>query len=364
MMRSHFILLFFLVSFGHGVMSQEKALDSNLLREIVKGHQFLEHSTECLSGKIERFRKQEGRTAYDTTPERQLLFFRDHELLRLDYLRQREGTEILPGYSSNDITEVILRSKEHDLQYTAVSTTGVPYANLFKSKLPDSKLEMVLQTDCYRTLNALFALPGGRILDVLQRDIGGIECRQYNDVTDALWIFGPESTSASGDVANWKIVLNPQQHYALLYHEACVKNEKTGFSITTTITATTQTTDAGDVFPNEIRTESQIMDQSSGERYIVSALSTAKPDGKLFTEESFKELGRDYAVVDVLPNQTQVGGHVVNAAPLEARMPEYLLPKNPRLAWPWSRIFLLFTGVILIIAVCVCIYLQQGRTSK
>lgn len=358
-MRYSLILIILIFSVQvRAAFAQNNASYSSLLRDIVHGHQLLTQYVDCLSGKIECFNNLSDTNKTDSTPVRQFLFFRDNTLIRLEYIHPIKNTDILPGHEKNDITEVLLKTMNSAFRYNAISTTGVPYANLFRLKGTDDSLELTLKTDFYSNINALTALPGCAVIDLLQDQIKSMEHRRYDNVSNALWITSADRETKNGDISHWTVVLNPNQHYAVLFHEATVKSVKTGNVIVASGKVASQVVD-GKVLPQEIVLEGQMQARKTSERYIVVVFSTVKPDGKLFTEESFKELGRDYAIVDVLPNQTQVGGNVVNAAPVEARMPEYLFQKNPRLAWPWSRIFLMSTGVVLIIIACVRIYLQR-----
>jgi hypothetical protein len=355
--------------------AQEAQVDSGLLRDIVRGHQLLSQYTECLAGEIECFRGSSEAGKLEFSSGRRFLFFRDKDLLRLEYVDPRKDTEIFPGHEKNDVTRVIMRSKDHYFRYMAVGTTGVPYANLWKSTESDEASEMTFNSDFYSNINALLqpgAITGVKVSGMLQDKIGSIETRKYNDVPDALWIRGIQRVEG-GYVSQWTIVLNPKQHYALLFDEMRTENSKTGFLATSSRTVTSQVTDDGKILPKEIvfkgqtraLTNGQKQEVNTGKRTLVSIFTTDKPDDRLFTEESFKDLGRDYAVVNVLPNQKHAdGGHVVSAAPLSSRLPYYPVDDFSKQEWSWISIILLSTGILLTAVGGLRLYFQWQRSKK
>jgi hypothetical protein len=370
------ILLFF--SFlEYAVIAQEVPVDSGLLRDIVHGHQLLTQYTECLSGKIEPFVGSSNTGEPDISPGRRFLFFRDKDLLRLEYINPLKNTEIFQGHDKNDVTEVIMRSKDHYFQYMAVPTTGVPFANLWRSTVPSEELKLTLGSDFYSRINALVAVNGTvdfKVIDLLQDKIGSIENRQYNDIPDALWIKSIMNMDKAGNSSHWMVVMNPKQHYALLFFVFRVENSKTGFLATSSTTVSAQVTDNGKIFPKEIVFKGQTKTSANGQkqeldtgsRSLITILSTDKIDDKLFTEESFKNLGRDYTVVDVLPNQKRAdSGYVVNAAPLKSRMPHYPIDEFAKSEWmSWKRIMVLSVGILLIAVGGLRLYFQLRFKNK
>ncbi|GHT42660.1 hypothetical protein FACS189443_5890 [Planctomycetales bacterium] len=280
--------------------------------------------------------------------------------MRLDYINPMEGADVLPDDKRNDITEVVMRSGgNYDYHYSAVSTTGIPFSNLFKSKTPYAALQMRFQADFNQNINALTALPGGKVVDLLQRKIKSVIKRPYENIANALWFTGEEIDTNTGNSSTWTLVLNPNQHYALLFHKAMVTGKQSGNSIIASGKIVSQTMQDGKILPKEIILEGEMPGRKTKERSVISVNSTDEPDAKLFTEESFKELGRDIAVVDVLPNQKQMPGRIVEAAPLETRMPDYsafLIGQGTSTAWSWTRILLLTSGVIMVIIACILLY--------
>ncbi|MDR1963169.1 MAG: hypothetical protein LBQ50_05275 [Planctomycetaceae bacterium] len=354
-MKNIFFLLFFVTSFFNIfvlAVGQEENIDSNLIREIIRGHRLLEQSLEHVSGKIERFNKTVLAEKTDSG-NRQFLFFKDKNLLRLEYISPQDGTSIAPNHPYNDITKVIIQNNDFNFQYIAVPTTGVPYANLSKSQKPDEAIDLTVDTDFYHNIKSLIAMAGFSVTDLLQAKIETVEKRQYENFPDALWIKGVEENTKD-TTASWTIVLNPDQHYALLFYEAQVKYLKTDNKLTSSGKIVSQKTNDGKLFPKEIFFEGRAANFENTQRTIISITSTGKPDNKLFTENSFKDLGRDYVSVTVLPNQkTAPGGKVINAAPLESRVHNYSNPIIPqKLEWSITRITLVIIGVILILLGC------------
>jgi hypothetical protein len=349
------LLLFFITGFFNVfvfAIDPEKDIDSNLIREIIQGHRFLEQSIEHVSGKIEHFNKMVIEEKTDSH-NKQILFFKDHNLLRLEYISPQDGTSIAPNHQYNDITRVIMQNNDFNFQYTAIPTTGVPYANLSKSQKPDEAIDLTIHADFYQSIKALFALPGGTVAGLLQGKIKTMEKHQYEDFPDALWIKSVEEKTKD-TTTSWTIVLNPDQHYALLFHEAQVEYYKTGDKITASGKITSQKMNDGKLFPQKILLEGHAKNLYSTEQTILSIFSTDEPDNKFFTENSFKDLGRDYVSVTILPSQkTAPGGTIVNAAPLEARVHNYSNTMVPQKSeWNGTRIILVITGVILILLGC------------
>ena len=365
------LLIFGLLS--RAGLAQGVRVDSGLLRDIIRGHQLLAQNTECLSGKIELVRGTSKTEKLEYSSSRNFLFFQDKDSLRLEYIAPREGTEIFPGHEKNDIVEVFMKTKDRNFKYAAIGTTGVPYANLSRSTVISEGQKITLDADFYSNINALFApssFSGAKVIDVLQDEIGFIENRKYNDVADALWIGSPKRVDSAGNASSWKIVLHPSQHYALLFYEMRMENSKTGRTLVTTGTVLSQVTDDGIILPKEIVVEGktrwlsdgQNQMLTTGERALMTVFSTDKPDGKLFTEKSFEDMGRDYTVVDILPNQKMApGGHVVSAAPLAARTPYYPIEGFARADWPWWRIVLVSIGIVIIAIACFRMYLRWRR---
>ncbi|MDR2437819.1 MAG: hypothetical protein LBE12_00420 [Planctomycetaceae bacterium] len=351
-MKNILFLLIFVTFFLNRFViaaAQEENINSNLIRGIIQGHRFLEQSIEHVSGKIEHFNKmviEEKTDSYN----KQILFFKDNNLLRLEYISPQDGTSIAPNHQYNDITRVIMQNNDFNFQYTAIPTTGVPYANLSKSQKPDEAIDLTVHADFYQNIKALIALPGGTVTGLLQGKIKTMEKHQYEDFPDALWIKSVEGKTKD-TTTSWTIVLNPDQHYALLFHEAQVEYHKTGDKITASGKITSQKMNDGKLFPQNILLEGRAKNLYSTEQTVLSIFSTDKPDNKLFTENSFKDLGRDYVSVTVLPNQkTAPGGTIVNAAPLESRVHDYPNPMIPQKSeWNGTRIILAITGIILIL---------------
>jgi hypothetical protein len=327
-MKNIFLLLVFVTSFFNVfvfAVAHGENIDSNLIREIIQGHRLLEQSLQHVSGKIECFNKtviEEKTDAHN----KQILFFKDHNLLRLEYISPQDGTSIAPNHQYNDITRVIMQNNDFNFQYTAIPTTGVPYANLSKSQKPDEAIDLTIHADFYQHINALIALPGGcSVADLLQGKIETIEKRQYEDIPNALWIESVEEKTKDA-TGSWKIVLNPNQHYALVFHEAQVNYLKTGNQLTSSGKIVSQKMNDGKLFPKEIFFEGRATNFENTQQTIMSILSTDKPDNKLFTETSFKDLGRDYVSVTVLPNQKTVSEEKVI---LQGRVhPEISIPKT------------------------------------
>ncbi|MDR1141163.1 MAG: hypothetical protein LBL62_05680 [Planctomycetaceae bacterium] len=351
-MKNIFSLLIFVISIFDVfiiAVAQGENIDSNLIKEIIQGHRFLEQSIEQVSGKIERFDKRVIAEETDFH-NKQFLFFRDQNLLRLEYISPQEGTSIALNHQYNDITRVIMQNNDHNFEYYAEPTTSdIPLANLRKSQKPDEVIDIIVHADFYHHIKALFALSGGLVVtDLLREKIKTIEKCQYEDVPDALWIKSVEEKKKNA-TASWTIVLNPDQHYALLFYEVQVKYFKTGDKLTSSGKIVSQKMNDGKLLPKEILFEGHSISFDDTQRTIISITSTDKPDNKLFTENSFKDLGRDYVTVDVLPNQKTIRRTFLDVASLQARVQNYLdIILLQKTEWYLSYIILIITGIILI----------------
>jgi hypothetical protein len=86
-------------------------------------------------------------------------------------------------------------------------------------------------------------------------------------------------------------------------------------------------------------------------------------DKKHFTEESFKNLGRDFIIVNVLPDGQQEIGKTVYAAPQEARVLGY--QKVSRWSrWGWERIGLCIAGFIFILTAGAIFYRRRLNSKS
>jgi hypothetical protein len=295
-------------------------LSSELFNEIVEGHKFIEQSTVCLSGTVVEFKRV--KLELNSDPDsikfespRQYQFYKKHDLARVEYVQPIVGTQIAPDHKYNDITTILLRTKDYDYYYHAYPTTDNPYpsADVTKSKRSASKLvDISLYSDLYVDTNVLTTTRGGKIIEFgfLKTPIDKIENRECNGVPNALWIIGSETTSKgkSGgkEYGNWLFVFDPNRHYALLRHEYYVKDKNNDYIIHCTNNVSSQITDNGTVVPKEIIDDWYIKDDGRYiDRKIVNITSTEVPDDALFTESSFKETGRYYNLHDESPEKDQ-----------------------------------------------------------
>jgi hypothetical protein len=286
----------------------EVNLSSDLVRKIIEGHKFIEQSTVCLSGTVIEFERAKLELNSDPasikySPSKRYRFYKKHDLARVEYIRTQEGTQIAPDHKYNDVTWMLLRSKDYDYNYFADVTTGNPSASVTRSKRPDHFVDTCLQTDLYRRTSSLTTLPGFKVVDMLQRPIGKIETREYDGVPNALWISGVEEIAKekNGDkkYANMLVVLDTNHHYALLYHEFYIKYDDNNYFIHSTNKIKSHITDSNAVVPKEIIEDCYVKDDGRYiDRYTVDIESTDAPDDALFSESSFKDTGRNYILTD------------------------------------------------------------------
>ncbi len=353
--------------------AQDKPNESELLREIAKGHEQLAKDIECLSGVIEERVSNSEKDKSGYLPIPRVFFFKDNDLWRLEYEDPKKETVIYPEHPKNKITKVLVSTPEHYYDFWAIGTTGVPYANLFKKEAASESDKSVIYGK-YSMLGALFAvgsIPNTNVADYLLNEIESIEYREYEDLPNALWIKGVELQDQNEATSNWTIVLDPQQHYALRFYETVITVPQTQVKYEIRGTRTVQITSDGKVFPKEIEKHSTIETIVDGKKQTqhmdslssVIIESTDRPDPKLFTEESFKELGRDFVVIPVSASGERGTGETVYAAPLEARTSDYIARKNSKLTWLWGRVLFAIVGAALIATACLIKFFGKKKEN-
>jgi hypothetical protein len=368
------LAVLFFCNFGDVLASDKGEVDlsSDLVKKIIDGHKFIEQSTVCLSGTIIRYNRVyvNPNTDVDTilfAPTRQFQFYKNHNLARVEYFQPQEGTRIAPDHKYNDITEIVLRTKDYDYYYDAIGTSGNSAADVTRSKIPSQLVEAYLQTDLYINIEILTALAGGKIIEVLQRPIEKIESRECGGVPDALWITGLETTSKNkkGDkeYANWSITLNPNRHYALLRHEFYVKDENNNDIIHATMKIDSRITANGSVVPTEIIEECYIDKQGRYiDRQTIDIISTAAPEDVLFSESSFKETGRNYMLTDESPD-----GKPMSKQHVYVPQPWLNVPRNQNAVSfvyyvDWTRVCFVLAGFFMLL-IAVFLFRRSNRNK-
>ncbi|MDR2346207.1 MAG: hypothetical protein LBE18_09090 [Planctomycetaceae bacterium] len=331
----------------------EIVLNSEIVKEIIRGHNKLEQATRNISGLIVRLKDNADETDSNTTKNnnqndlRQYFFYKNSDLLRLEYIQPLENTWIAKGHKYNDITFILLRTKNFDYEYYAIPSkgdSGVSFANLIKSKIPNDRVGVNIRTDLLAVINILTALPGVKITEVLQRPIGKVEKRQYDNIPDALWLSGVEeitkSQKGTNEYANWQIILNPHQDYALMYHTIYGKDDSGKPFIQVEIKVTSQEIKKDFVVPKEIFNESYLNGKKSSERVTIDIHSTEEQDKNLFSEDSFKEVGRRYVLSEMSSTGKQNADKIIDVAPYYYRSYPESMMKVKSAEWSLLQIVL------------------------
>jgi hypothetical protein len=356
------LLLVILVFDDSGIVfadDSEVKLSSDLVREIIEGHKFIEQSTVCFSGTIVKFERVKLEPNSDFAsiqfePYKQYQFCKKRDLMRVEYIQPREGTEVAPDHKYNDVTVILLRTKDYDYYYDANATTGNPSASVTRSKKPSKFVDAYLQTDLYRYTNILTTLPGFKVIEILQKPISKIERREYGGIPDALWITGLEEISkgqnGNKEYANWSIILNPNSHYALLYHESYGKDENNNFFIHCIDKVTSHITDNGVVVPKEIIEDWYIKDDGRYiDRRIVNITSTDAPDDALFFESSFKDTGRNYTLIDESPDGRPMSKQYIDVPQSWLKTPRNQNEVSFIYYIDWTRVCFALTGFLMLL---------------
>ncbi|MDO5554570.1 MAG: hypothetical protein Q4G68_12500 [Planctomycetia bacterium] len=326
---------------------QGTVISPELMKEITEGHARLKEYTQTVSGKIvrETISADDEQTVLSST---RLNFYCQPDSARLEYFFPREETSILSGYVQDDPTVVYLRTKEYDYEYNALSTGANHSATLFKKKKPAQMVEAIIN-QLQGDLATLHRLPGFEVFNLLQNKIGNVEHVACNGVENALSISGEKEISSSGAESNWKIILDPQKDYALIYYEYYAIDKKKGMDIFSCTNISLQTTERGEIFPREIIKDGTIQgEKQTTERIRLEVVSTDKQDEKLFEEESFKELGLEYTIVESDQNERSGSGHVTNAGSSKSEVADYHLSKT-----------VLFPAGLIVVLLFILLWIRQ-----
>ncbi|MDR2641915.1 MAG: hypothetical protein LBC74_03900 [Planctomycetaceae bacterium] len=363
MRHSDLILLLAILFFGNYVNAfadnREVNLSSELIGKVIEGHKFIEQSTVCLSGTIISFKRVYVKSDSDIVvisfdPQRQFQFYKNHDLARVEYIQPKEGTQIVPDHKYNDITEILLRTKNYDYYYDANDTTGNPSADVTRSKIPGKFVDARLQMDLYLNTGILTTLTGGKIIEVLQRPIGKVESRECEGTPNALWITGLETISkgknGDNEYANWSIVFDPNRYYALLRHEFYLKDKNNDYLIHVTVKVDSQMMDNGTVVPKEIVEECYTKVHGRFiDRCTVNITSTEIPEDALFSEGSFKETGRNYTLIEESPD-----GRPISEQYIDVPQPWLKTPRNHNEVSfiyyiDWTRVCFALIGFLMLL---------------
>jgi hypothetical protein len=374
-------LLFFVHVYSSVVCAKDDGilLDSDLVKKIIEGHQTLEQSTKYLSGQIVRVKKNVDGANSNTSQRhqpRQYYFYKNSDQVRLEYIQPQQDTQIATGHKYNDITEIILRTDNFDYLYSAIPSTGLPFANLTRSKIPNDIIDIRIKTDLFRNIGALTALPTLKVIEVLQKPVGKIEYKPYEGFTNAIWISGVEQTSkgqsGESEFSNWQIVLNSHEHYALLNYSLYGKDAIGNVIMQIDVKIASQNIADYVIVPKEIVYESYFnflaKDQKrSAEQTTINIFSTEMLDEKLFSEDSFKEAGRNYVIVDESPSGVRAANQIIHAAPLpplESRMPSVDNSYVPSPMMQLVRIVLIAIGLILLLLALLSVFWKSIKNKR
>ncbi|MDO5554568.1 MAG: hypothetical protein Q4G68_12490 [Planctomycetia bacterium] len=191
---------------------QGTVISPELMKEITEGHARLKEYTQTVSGKIvrETMSADDEQTVLSST---RLNFYCQPDSTRLEYFFPREDANTLPRHDYGSITNGF----HHDLE--------------------------ILYT------------PGGlEITDKLEKEIESVENISYEGVGNAICITSKKVASRSLTEYEWKMILNPEEHYSLMYYETRYDHNNNDYPLhTVSVTkVTSQTIESGEILPCEI----------------------------------------------------------------------------------------------------------------
>ncbi|MDO5554569.1 MAG: hypothetical protein Q4G68_12495 [Planctomycetia bacterium] len=183
---------------------QESAISPELMKEITDGHARLKEYTQTVSGKIfheDRLADEERTVIRSFCVD----FYCQPDTVRLVYNFPRE--ENLYGYMSGEFR---------------------------------------------RDLGALYLVTWFDNPEYLQKSIKSVENISYDGIDNALCITSKKLLFNVSTEYEWKIILNPEEYYSLIYYEHNAINKQDEWDATISIKITSQTMESGEIFPREI----------------------------------------------------------------------------------------------------------------
>jgi hypothetical protein len=327
--RLFFLVLISLCCLNSVCLAQDKQAIADVLRNIEQGRRALAEDFETLSGELKISSGSSESEELEYSSEQHMLFYKDADSLRVEYIEPRRGTEASAEVGKNDVTRILVNTKDWFYEYLPVGATDASLvkrpASRVKDKLPAREhygvIGALVGTDGYHDANAVDWTQ-------FQEAIDSVEYRPYEGVSEALWLKGVDADKA-GNISDFTFVFDPKQRYALLFYEVNVELPERQTKLIVSGTRTTQATADGKILPKEVAryssTESvadgQKRIQTTGSRAVVTIVSTEKPDAELFSEESFKKLGRNCVVAEVPKRMQPVNYPRPKTARLKHRSP-------------------------------------------
>jgi hypothetical protein len=267
---------------------------------------------------------------------------------RVEYLPTVPPNE--KGSRKETVAEVLLRTPQAACKYVPVPTTGTPYATLYRyAGAATRELDSRIDVDLRSMVRSLFTAGDVRIVDLLQRPEVKVLSGRYEDVPNALKMFGQfhfrlfggaagkpsvlyeslDQASANAGpgthgLSEYEIVLDRDNDYAVRH---CTVRTRTGTRVTT-MESTFRVARAAKsgIVPRELAIV-VIVGQpgrkppSTFREVVKIDFADGAPDEQLFAERSLVQLKRDYTIVNVGANGSMVVGETIPAAPVETDVP-------------------------------------------
>ncbi len=288
--------------------------DQQLIARIAQGHARLAKRTSDLTGTIEHLRGPRDPLPTDLFSRdglelrNRIRFFQSGEKLRLEYHYGR----VFPGFTQppDRINEIMIQTPDVLYRYLPSASTGVPVATVERYEKPDSGNSPArrVRSDVLGTERILFELGNKRILNLLQRPGVMVKTGKYADLDEALIV--SQTSREYGFTTNLTLVLDPRMDYALRHSRAVSHAGATTMEVAVH-TRVTKLPD-GTILPSEVvrvttSTKSGTVDPKGSFRdlKILTVDSQEPVDPKLFTLQSFADMGIDYNIVETAPDGSQ-----------------------------------------------------------
>jgi len=357
----------------------KETLDSKLIGKIRSGHERLKKNLDNVSGSVVRWRGELDRREAEAyfkedglAEDLRARFYISQGAVRIEYgiSQYAKDHEVIALSPDDDFAEVLVQTQKTGLRYTAVSTTGVPYATLFAYKNPKhQEIEMRINADLKYPLSTSFGLSGTRVLDLMQRSDIELETRPYKSVDKALHIRGRD-VSDEGQITTFLVVLEPSRDYTVRSYE--FRTETQGIEAVIEGHLRVTEIEKGVFVPSGlvtlVKTTTLEGPSTSGSYREVVHFDIACPDAPLpkdlFSVEGFAAMERDYTIVDVSADDSMQVGKTIEAAPEASRFPggssDFSDQSSSRFFW------ILVNGIVVFLLGAFLLYrkLQTNRSSS
>ncbi len=347
------------------LIAAEVAVDEKLIEAVRSGHDRLVHSAEHVSGRITKwrgpYRESDGEpfSREGLSAQRETRFFVSAGSLRMDYLRSPS-----PSVSQDkreDIVEILVATQDKAWRYTGVVTPGDSAATLHRYADPLAiEVYLRISSELRFPITSLFSLSGVPVLDFLQRPGVTAEKKVSPDGTDLLVIKGTDSSNAQE--TTFSISLDVKKNHAIRRFDSAtdmgdVQMRVTGFVESADFDQSARIPKQAAMSVLVERDGTMDVKTSFREIVQINVESLVPPQGHLFTEGAFSDLGRPYTIVDVDNRGATHIGQTVRPPPHGSQF----RPAPPAQRSRWLSLVMINTVAL---AVIIALLLRRKLRSK